>query len=252
MASRGRIYTVPPGRPFLAALAEALVAGALPANGAPKPDPLQLADVTLLLPTRRATRALHDAFLRAAGGTAVLLPRIRPIFGALEDDASAFANAADLATDATGDVKPAIAEIARQLALARLIVAWSEAQRGDGGRHADFEPYAGAAAHTPAQAAGLARELARLMDTMEIEDVDLARMRSLVPDNFSEHWGHTLAFLRIVTEHWPQYLDERGQVSKLQHDKQLVLAEARRLRDVPPSAPVIVAGVMSSAPAVTV
>src|SRR5207344_3425640 len=48
-----RIYTVPPGRPFLTALADALLTGGLPVPGGARPDPLRLADTTLLLPTRR-------------------------------------------------------------------------------------------------------------------------------------------------------------------------------------------------------
>ncbi len=42
-----------------------------------------------------------------------------------------------------------------------------------------------------------------------------------------------------------------GRGSKMQHDKRLILAQAKRLQEAPPSAPVIVAGVMSSVPAVT-
>ena len=146
--------------------------------GGARPGPLQLADTTLLLPTRRATRALQDAFLKAAGGTALLLPRIRPIIGAAEEDLGALASAEDLATDATGELRPAISDMGRQLALARLIIAWSEAKGGT---------------RTAAQAAKLARELARLMDAMEIEDVDPARMQTLVPDTFAQHWERTLA-----------------------------------------------------------
>jgi ATP-dependent helicase/nuclease subunit B len=231
-----RIYTVPPGRPFLTALAEALLTGDLPIPGGARPGPLLLADTTLLLPTRRATRALQEAFLKAAGGTALLLPRIRPIIGAAEEDLGALPSAEDLATDAAGELLPAISDMGRQLALAKLIIAWSDAEGGT---------------RTPAQAAKLARELARLMDAMEIEDVDPERMQSLVPDAFAEHWERTLAFLRIVTEAWPAHLEEHGLVSKMQHDKQLVLAQAQRLRERPPDAPVIVAGVMSSVPAVT-
>ena len=51
---------MPPGRPFLTALAEALLSGNLPIPGGAPPGPLQLADTTLLLPTRRATRALQE------------------------------------------------------------------------------------------------------------------------------------------------------------------------------------------------
>ena len=251
MRTQSRIYTIPAGQPFLKTLAEALIRGNLPVAGGAKPDPLQLADTTLLVPTRRATRALQEAFLRASGGTALLLPKVRPIIGAMGEDLSAFADAERLATDAAGNLAPAISELGRQLALAKLILAWSEAQRRSVGPEADIAIYAGATARTPAQAARLARELARLMDTLEIEDVDPARIGSLVPDSYAEHWERTLAFLRIVTEHWPAHLEERGLVSRMQHAKQLVLEEARRLRDSPPAAPVIVAGVMSSAPAVT-
>ena len=62
------IFTVPPGRPFLEALAEAILAGDLPAADGPRPDPLDLPAMTILLPTRRATRALQEAFLRASAG----------------------------------------------------------------------------------------------------------------------------------------------------------------------------------------
>src|SRR5262249_42986797 len=199
-------------------------------------DPLQLADTTLLLPTRRATRALGEAFLTASGGSALLLPRIKPIIGGAEDNLGAFSNTEDLATDTGGELPPAISDMGRQLALARLIMAWSEAEAGS---------------RTAAQAAKLARELARLMDAMEIEDVAPTRLRSLVPDAFAEHWERTLNFLRIVTEAWPAHLQERGLLSKMQHAKQLVLAHARRLAAAPAPAPVIAAGVMSSVPAVT-
>ena len=66
---------------------------------------------------------------------------------------------------------------------------WSEAERGGAGREAGHRAqYRPTAARTPAQAARLARELARLMDAMEIEDVDYAKMHALVPDMFAAHW----------------------------------------------------------------
>ena len=54
-----------------------------------------------------------------------------------------------------------------------------------------------------------------------------------------------------MTEHWPAHLAQHGVVSKMQRDKALVLAQAKQWRETPPDAPVIVAGVMSSVPAVT-
>ncbi|HKD58414.1 MAG TPA: double-strand break repair protein AddB, partial [Hyphomicrobiaceae bacterium] len=148
MRATQRIYTVPPGRPFLAALADALLQGHLPVPGGARPGALQLADATVLLPTRRATRALQEAFLRASGGSALLLPKIRPIVGAMEEGLGGL-TIGDLASDGAGKLVPAISDMGRQLTLARLIMAWSEAEGGT---------------RTPAQAAKLARELARLMD----------------------------------------------------------------------------------------
>jgi inactivated superfamily I helicase len=43
-----------------------LAGGNLPVPGGRRPDPLQLADTTLYLPTRRATRALQEAFLKVS------------------------------------------------------------------------------------------------------------------------------------------------------------------------------------------
>jgi ATP-dependent helicase/nuclease subunit B len=74
-------------------------------------------------------------------------------------------------------------------------------------------------------------------------------LQTLVPGEFSEHWTKTLEFLRIVTEHLPAVLE--GRISRMEYNMRSVLAQAKRLKEAPPSAPVIVAGVMSSVPAVT-
>src|SRR5262245_51842239 len=73
-SSHGRVYALSAGQPFLSTLAEALVGGNLPVRSGPRPDPLQLADTTLYLPTRRAAHALQHAFLETARGRVLLLP----------------------------------------------------------------------------------------------------------------------------------------------------------------------------------
>src|SRR6202035_1989144 len=67
-----RIFTIPADLPFL----DALVAGLRAESGE---EPLALAQHTILLPTRRAARALAEAFLRASAGRALLLPRLLPV-----------------------------------------------------------------------------------------------------------------------------------------------------------------------------
>ena len=109
--------------------------------------------------------------------------------------------------------------------------------------------YAAAGATTPAQAARLAKELARLMDTLEAENVSPERLAELVPEDFSEHWARTLEFLRIVTQFWPAHLAEQRLASPVEHRNRLLHAEVARLKAQPPKAPVIVAGVTGADPA---
>ncbi|MBT3885203.1 MAG: hypothetical protein HOF70_10495, partial [Rhodospirillaceae bacterium] len=55
------VFTIPAGQPFVDALAAGLLARS--SGGA-----AELADSTVLLPTRRALRSLREAFLRQSGG----------------------------------------------------------------------------------------------------------------------------------------------------------------------------------------
>src|SRR5688572_24962506 len=80
-----RLYTIPPSAPFLTTLARAVLSGDLPFPGGARPHPLLLPLTTIYLPTRRAARALREAFLAQAGSDALLLPRIRALGDADED-----------------------------------------------------------------------------------------------------------------------------------------------------------------------
>ncbi|MDP1910755.1 MAG: double-strand break repair protein AddB, partial [Hyphomicrobium sp.] len=250
-APSARVFTVPAGRPFLEAVAAAILKGDLPAAGGAAPSPLELPDVTLLLPTRRATRAMQEAFLNASGGRAMTLPQIRPISAGDEDLTllSGLASPGTLGTDAL-DLPPAVSEIERRLVLTMLVQRWSQTIRRDTSETAHLGEHAAAAgANTPAQAAHLAAELARLMDMVETENVPLDGLAGLVPDEYSEHWKDTLEFLEIITAFWPAYLAEKKLLSPAARRNQAILAEAKRLADAPPSGPVIVAGVTGSVPA---
>ena len=72
------VYTIPAGVPFVDALAAGLHARV---GGGPE----ALAQATVLLPTRRACRALREAFLRQSGGRPLLLPRLTPL-GDVDED----------------------------------------------------------------------------------------------------------------------------------------------------------------------
>jgi ATP-dependent helicase/nuclease subunit B len=235
------LFTVPLGRPFLGALAEAILAGDLPRQGGAPPSAIELSQMTLLLPTRRAARALGEAFLQASGGRSMLLPRIRPISEGQEDLALLTPSPNGVAGFEL-DIPPAVSEIERRLVLTQLVLQWSRVLRSgaDG---------AAAGASTPAQAANLAAELAQLMDMVETEGVSLAGLEKLVPEDYASHWGQTIAFLRIVVEMWPAYLHEKGRLGPAARRNAVIGAEAERLASGLPAGPVIVAGVTGSIPA---
>jgi len=234
------IYAVEAGRAFLDCLASAILDGSLPRQAAAAPSPIELARVTLYLPTRRATRALQESFLRVSGGRALLLPRIVPISEG-EEELSLIAAAASEIGPHGAAIPPAIGELERRLVLTSLIRRWTERLQEDRAETG--------AASTSAQAAILAKELASLMDMVETEGASLDGLASLVPDTFSEHWQKTLAFLEIVTRFWPAHLAEQGQISPAARRNAVIRAEAERLAAAPPAAPVIVAGVTGSIPA---
>src|SRR4051794_11086660 len=116
-SARPAVFTIPLHLPFL----HTLVAGLRAETGN---DALALSRITIFLPTRRACRALREAFLRASEGRALLLPRMRPL-GDLDDDELAL-GPADAASEAGGvDIPPALPELRRRLLLTPLVLAWA-------------------------------------------------------------------------------------------------------------------------------
>ena len=80
-----RVFTIPPGAPFLPPVARALLDGELVDGFPGAGGPLALASATIYVPTQRATEALAQALLSASGVESILPPRIAPL-GAFEPD----------------------------------------------------------------------------------------------------------------------------------------------------------------------
>ena len=256
-AAKGpRVFTVPPGAPFLATLADVLLAGELvPFDRA---DPLAVAGVTVLLPTRRAVRAFADHLAARLGPEAALLPAIRPIGDIDEEDHLLDSAAAETAAERL--ILPAtIAPLTRRLALTRLTLAWASHMRlhplGLPAEPAPGKPPGkppGEPLRIPASAADalrLAGDLARLIDDMETAGVDAAALAGLAPEDHAEYFRFTLNFLKIVTEAWPAYLDERHLVDPAIRRDTLIRARAERLAKAGASGPIVAAGSTGSIPA---
>ncbi|MBB6410154.1 double-strand break repair protein AddB [Mesorhizobium sangaii] len=245
MSGSSRVFSIPSGAPFLPTLAEALLAGRLVPGFRFDGDPLALADVTIYVPTRRAARALRGAFVdslaaRGGGGSAIL-PVIRPL-GEFDEDEAAFETEASAAID----LAPPIAATERLLLLAPLVRAWKRRLPAHVAALFAEEIVIPASA---ADAIWLARDLARLMDEIETEGTDWAKLTDLVTGNLAGWWQVTLEFLGIVTDAWPKFLEERDRSNPAAHRSALIRAEAARLQRNPPAGPVIAAGSTGSIPA---
>jgi len=226
------LFHIPPRHAFVDALAR----GLLDAHGG---EPLAFADALVLLPNRRAVRALRDAFLRATDGRPLLLPRIRPI-GDIDDDELAAATGPALGEDATRieDLPPAVATERREALLARLVLE-------------EGPPLTGieAASFSPAQALRLARELASLLDELQIAGVSLDALSGLVADDHADHWRGTLDFLDILRTRWPQELKRLGAMDPVDRRSRALRAQAAQWRAHPPQHAVIAAGSTGTQPA---
>jgi ATP-dependent helicase/nuclease subunit B len=215
------LWSIPAGEPFLDALATRWLS---------RHGDAPLAEGLILVPTRRAARALSEAFLRATDGRPLLLPRIAAI-GAADETALSFSGAALT-------LPPAMPATQRLAALSRLILALERAAgQATAGLDATWR---------------LARELASLMDEAERAEVPLAAaLRATVPEELAAHWQKTLTFLAIATEHWPAILAEHGLMDPVARQVRLLHAQAEAWEAAPPAYPVWMAGITAGRPAVT-
>ncbi len=219
-----RLYTIASGAHFLDTLAAHLLTIA---DG----DPLRLASIRVLLPTRRAGRALAEAFLRRSGGGAMVLPRVIPIGDVDEDELSIADAGVPSGGGAAVDMPPAIANLHRQALLARAVMALPDHKL------------------QPEQAMGLAAELAKLLDRMTTEDCAPSALKSLVHEDYAVHWQEVLRFLEILIDHWPAILAAEGAVDPPARRNALLRAQADLWRREAPTGPIVAAGSTGSIPA---
>jgi ATP-dependent helicase/nuclease subunit B len=215
------VFTVPPG----ASLLDAVAAELLNRWGG---EPMALGRVLVLLPTRRAVRALGEALLTHSDGRPLVLPAIRAL-GDLDPEEETDGETGGW--DPAPDLPPPIPALRRQLLLARLV-----------GERRDLDL-------APEQAVGLAAELARLLDHVHTQGLEFADLRGLAPPDLAAHWERIVEFLTIVTAAWPAILAEEGAMDPAARRNAALAARAEAWRRAPPDHPVIAAGSTGSIPA---
>jgi len=208
-------WSIPAGQPFLSVLAGWLL-------GEYGADMATLTRALVLLPNRRACRALREAFLALTDGKPLLLPRIQPI-GEMDEET--------LFTQTFHDIPPAIAPLRRELLLTRMVIGFGKKQ------------------YNVEQAAELARQLARFIDDAAREGISFDQLATLVPEELAAHWQETLDFLTLISRHWPDIIAGEGALDPAQHRNLILRATADAWRSNPPPYPIIAAGSTGSIPA---
>ncbi len=198
-------------------------------------EPLALARHTILLPTRRAARALADAFLRAGGGRALLLPRLMPVGDLDADELSLLGDEGEGGESL--DIPPAVPELRRRLMLTRLVLAWGRRQ--------------GTGPLTPGQAAPLAAELARFLDEVQAEGRDLADLDAAGARRLCRALAERARLPRhphraLARRRWPRSAASTRPSGATACSR----PRRRRGRRAPPADPVIAAGITGGVPAV--
>ena len=211
-----QVFTIPPHAAFV----DALAAGLLERTAG---EPLALARTRVLLPNRRAVRALTDAFVRLSDG-GLLLPRMTPV-GDLDDAA--------LDSEAGLDLPAPFNPCERRLRLAQLVRRGSTS-RGD--------------SVTAVEALRLADALASALDALTAEEVPANALAGLDLDGLSDHYKVTLAHFDAVREHWPAVLAATGTIDPATRRNAVLDALAEHWRAVPPPGLVVAAGLTVAPP----
>ena len=194
---------------------------------------LALADVLFLTPNRRACRALLDAFLRIKGRKPTILPTVVPIMEI--DDDELFFNEFTLKNNQETSKRP-IENEERIFLFTRMIMS----------KPKDF----GLEQISLAQALNLAIDLAKMMDIAYNKGLSFDKLKDLVPEKYATHWQETLKLLNIITEFWPQILQERDAIDICDMKKTLLIRQAEIWEKEDTKKNIVIAGVTASFPAI--
>lgn len=221
------VYTIPSYAPFVDTLAQCI----MDRYGQ---DPLLLTEVTVLLPTQRACRALQDAFLRLSDGRPMLLPSIQPMGDIEEEEAMFVLHAKGMAME----LPEVISSTEQRLLLTQLVEVWQRSASG------------GEKRMTLAHCAHLAVELSSFLADIQRQKLSLDHLEHLVPEDLASHWQITLQFLRILIDTWPLLLAEKNKVDPAHYRNLAIEMQCKYWQEEGYHKPVIAAGSTGSLPAV--
>lgn len=221
-----RIATVPIGTDFC----DVVVSHILKICG-DAPD--ALSNALILLPNNRAIKAMTEAFVRRVDG-GLLLPRLVAVGDlALDEALGPFLD--PLADESL--VPPVIPPAERLLLLAGLV---SKQAKHDGRKI------------MAAESIRLARKLAEMIDELEIEQKSEAELFALESESEegASHWRAAYNQVRAILPQYREALAARGMTGPADRRNALLKQLTERLASSLPVAPIIAAGITTSARAI--
>lgn len=203
-------------------------------------NPSQKETGVLIVPTRRAARTLHEAFLRYHEGKAALLPRIVSL-GAVEEIDMLVGGEEALT------IRPPILPQQRIALLAQLVIKMRHTLHMSKNPDKTEE----AISSTLSQTWAMAQSLADLMDEVEWQERPLGDiLHQAIEENYAQHWQETLKFLEIITHFWPLWLEENEMMNPVSRQTTLLHRQAHHWEKTRPSHKIWAVGFTDGLPAV--
>ncbi len=221
------VFNIPAGLPF----SDCLATGIMQQYG-DKPE--LFAKMTIFLPSKRGIRTLRDSFLKINYGKILLLPKIRSLGDALDDEMSLLPDD-EASPYAVLTQKRPINNGIRQLALTRLIL--------------DTIKPLNSNEITYPEAFSLASTLIELLDSLQSERISIDALKTLDVGDYAENWQENLNIASIITTLWSEYLAHYGYSDPVFYRNKILEYLTEHWEKNPPQSPVIVAGSTGSMPA---
>ena len=206
------VYNMPSGVAFLPALA----------RGLKDIYRDRLEEALILLPTRRAVRALGETFASQSGTS--ILPRIRALAD-INPEEPPFEPG-----ELSGMVKPAINNIQRRFEIAKLLLY--------------YHNKISTVPMNIAAALAMSDPLISILDDADMEEIDSLNITNLdqIRDFSAEHYQNSIEVYKVIQDYWPKRLAELNLMGPMARRVSLLKALRSVWDKNPPKYPVIIAG----------
>lgn len=228
--SQGSIFNIPATKPFLKSIAIDFIE-----NGT-------FQDL-IMLPTKRSCRQLQKEIYQLSkekGLNTIILPNIMAFGEVNEDDLyfeESISSPIDLIEKST---QISISNIERTSILSKFIMAKFKSEE-EGKAVVEYFGWD--------KAISLAFELGKLIDSFEIEEVDLTILENIYPEEYSEHYQNVIKLLEVIKEYWNEILDAEGKINSAKKQVSEIKLFADFLENNNKYKRIVLAGTTASQPA---